>query len=35
MAKWRIIENWWNVGQRPWPDAIGIEEDDDVVAVPA
>lgn len=33
--KWRITRNEWNLKGIPWRGAIGIEEDDDVAAVPA
>ena len=32
---WRIIENEHNLARPPWTDAIGIEEIDDAVHVPA
>jgi hypothetical protein len=32
--RWRIIKNEHNISCAPWSDAIGIEEDDDRVAVP-
>ena len=35
MAKWRIARNKWNVKDPPWRGAIGIEEDDEVLAVPS
>lgn len=33
--RWRIIRNKWNKETQPWTGAVGIEEDDDTVAVPA
>lgn len=33
--RWRLIENEWNLKGAPWSDAVGIEEDDNSVAVPA
>jgi hypothetical protein len=33
--KWRVIQNKWNLKRPPWTGAIGIEEDDDELAVPA
>ena len=35
MKRWRIAENEWNLKGAPWRGAIGIEEVDDGVAVPA
>lgn len=32
--RWRIAENEWNLKNAPWSDAVGIEEIDDIVAVP-
>jgi hypothetical protein len=33
--RWRILQNKWNLKCPPWHDAIGIEEDDEILAVPA
>lgn len=33
--RWRIARNEWNLEDRPWHGAVGIEEDNDVAAVPA
>lgn len=35
MKRWRIIENEWNLKAAPWRDAVGIEETDEDMAVPA
>ena len=35
MKRWRIIENEWNLKGAPWTGAVGIEEVDNDVAVPA
>lgn len=32
--RWRIVVNEWNLKSAPWSDAVGIEEDDDSLAVP-
>ena len=32
--RWRLIENKWNMKDRPWRGAVGIEEDNDAQAVP-
>lgn len=33
--KWRRAKNSWNLRGAPWRGAVGIEEDDDLAAVPA
>ncbi len=33
--RWRVIENKWNLASAPWSGAVGIEEDDKDLAVPA
>jgi hypothetical protein len=33
--RWRIAKNVWNLAELPWRGVIGIEEDDDTVAVPS
>lgn len=33
--RWRIAQNEWNLKGAPWCGAIGIEEDDNDVSVPA
>lgn len=35
MKRWRIAENEWNLRGAPWKGAVGIEEIDDDLAVPA
>jgi hypothetical protein len=35
MKKWRIVTNKWNLKEAPWFGAIGIEEADKELAVPA
>ena len=35
MKRWRIIENEWNLKASPWLDAVGIEEINEDLAVPA
>lgn len=35
MKRWRIVENKWNLKAAPWRGAIGIEEVDNELAVPA
>ena len=35
MKRWRIVENEWNLKCAPWRGAVGIEEVDDELAVPA
>lgn len=33
--RWRILRNEWNLKGAPWSGAVGIEEDDEQLAVPA
>ncbi len=33
--RWRRIRNEWNLKGAPWRGAVGIEEDDEQLAVPA
>ncbi len=33
--RWRIAQNKWNLSNAPWSGAVGIEEDDNSIAVPA
>jgi hypothetical protein len=35
VKRWRVIENKWNKESKPWTGAVGIEEVDDDLAVPA
>ena len=35
MKRWRIAENEWNLQGAPWRGAVGIEEVDSDLAVPA
>lgn len=35
MKRWRVIENEYNLRSAPWTGAIGIEEIDPEMAVPA